>query len=103
MHSTIIQKLSVFSMPKNARMTSMNTLDFKTVGFPKYMSFKMPAKFYNKRIKMIFIDDNGEQKGNYTIKVGFGGFVEYNFADSRCRAVATDGLCRPQSRIFYLT
>lgn len=81
-YSTIIQKLSVFSMPKNARMTSMNTLDFKTVGFPKYMSFKMPAKFYNKRIKMIFIDDNGEQKGNYTIKVGFGGFVEYNFADS---------------------
>ena len=78
-YSTIIQKLSVFSMPKNARMTSMNTLDLKTIGFPKYLSFKIPEEYYNKRIKIIFLNVHNKKKAVYIVKVGFGGFVEYNF------------------------
>lgn len=79
--ATIIQKLSVFSMPKMARLTSMNTLDFKTVGFPKYISFQMDKSFRDKRIDLIFISKDGDVRNSYKVKVGFGGFVEYNFDD----------------------
>lgn len=80
-YSTIIQKLSIFSMPKMARMSSENSLDLKTVGFPKYFSFDLDKAYQNKRLKLTFFDKNKEVKAKYTVKVQFGGFVEYNFAD----------------------
>lgn len=84
-YSTITQQLMPFEFPKIARMTSMNSLPLKSIGFPKYFSFKAPQDYEGKIITVEF--RKARQKGEntfklikrFSIKVGLGGFVEYNF------------------------
>lgn len=80
-YSTIVQKLSVFSMPKMARMTSMNSLELKSIGFPKYLDFEVDKELANKHIQLIFLNKKEEIINRYSVKVAFGGFVQYNFDD----------------------
>ncbi len=80
-YSTIVQKLSVFSMPKMARMTSMNSLELKSIGFPKYLDFEVDKSLANKRIQFIFFNKKKEVISKHVVKVAFGGFVQYNFDD----------------------
>lgn len=81
-YSTIVQKLSIFSMPKMARMTSKNSIALKSVGFPKYINLELDKTYANRRLQLIFLDKNKKLKARYTVKASFGGFVEYNFADT---------------------
>lgn len=77
--STVNQGLEIFKSPKMARMTSMNSLALKSVGFPKYMNFKLGKKFQGKRVKIVFVSRNNKIKSHYIVRVNFGGFVQYNF------------------------
>lgn len=85
--STIVQKLQTFSMPKNARATSANSIELKSIGFPKYVSFSVDENLANKKLKLRFFKKNEKGKypakadAEYTVGVSFGGFAEYNFAD----------------------
>lgn len=78
-YSTIIQQLSIFHLPKMARMTSMNSLDLKSVGFPKWLNFNLNKKYQGQLLQVIFLDKNKKLKSKYEIRVGFGGFCQYNF------------------------
>lgn len=94
--STIVQKLQTFSMPKNARATSANSIELKSIGFPKYVSFAVPKelagskmylRFYKQKPdkhdkdKLLPASRRSKPDADYLISVSFGGFAEYNFAD----------------------
>lgn len=78
-YSTIIQQLSIFHLPKMARMTSMNSLDLKSIGFPKWLNFNLDKKYQGKLLQVAFLDKDKHLKSKYEIRVGFGGFCQYNF------------------------
>lgn len=81
-YSKVIEKLNLFSTPKNARMTSQNTFPLKDVGFPKYISFKFKdPNLKGKKIHLLFKDVEGKLKSKYLLIVNTAGFVEYNFSD----------------------
>lgn len=94
--ATIVQKLQTFSMPKNARATSANSIELKSIGFPKYISFAVSKELAGSKMYLRFYkqkkDKHDPQKtkpasrhskpdAEYLISVSFGGFAEYNFAD----------------------
>ncbi|CAM3194818.1 type IV secretion system protein VirD4 [Lactobacillus bombicola] len=79
-YSTIDQKLNIFTLKKNAKMTSENTIDLKSIGFPKYLSFKLiNPDLEGKIVKLVFKSRRGSIKSTYEMRVNIGGFVEYNF------------------------
>lgn len=78
--STVVQKLDIFTLPKNSRMTSMNTLEMKSIGFPKYLEFQLLDKrLYGELIKINFRDKNNKKLKTNEIRVSQKGFVENNF------------------------
>lgn len=78
--STVVQKLDIFTLPKNSRMTSMNTLEMKSIGFPKYLEFKLlDQRLYGELIKINFRDKNNKKLKTNEIRVSQKGFVENNF------------------------
>lgn len=92
---TILEKLDMFIMPKMARMTSQNSFDLKSIGFPKYLSFSVGEDLYNNHLMLKFYKARKVKKetgqvsyryskspdSQYSVTVKYGGFVEYNFAD----------------------
>lgn len=78
-YSTIIQQLSIFHLPKMARMTSMNSLDLKSIGFPKWLNFNLSKDYQGKLLQVAFLNKDKKLKSKYEIRVGFGGFCQYNF------------------------
>lgn len=91
--STILDRLSMFMMPKMAKMTSLNSLKLKSIGFPKSVSFSVGKDLEKKHLFLRFYfaqkihDSNGKEKISYKPKfdqqfvmgVKSGGFVDYNF------------------------
>ncbi|WP_103661065.1 VirD4-like conjugal transfer protein, CD1115 family [Lactobacillus sp. HT06-2] len=78
--STVVQKLDIFTLPKNSRMTSMNTLEMKSIGFPKYLEFQLlDQRLYGNLIKIIFRDEHHKKLKTNEIRVSQKGFVENNF------------------------
>lgn len=92
--STIMTQLEMFATPKNAKMTSSNSLDLRSVGFPKYLSFKLPGSFRDQIISLNFYhakdkagiainkrDKSISSKPSATFKVrtSAAGFVDYNY------------------------
>lgn len=79
-YSTINDALSLFSTLKNAKMTSQNTLELKSVGFPKYLNFRVKKQALEGQIiEITFLDQQKHKISSYKIKPAIGGFVEYNF------------------------
>ncbi|MGK0607114.1 VirD4-like conjugal transfer protein, CD1115 family [Enterococcus gilvus] len=76
--STAITGLNPYTLPKIAKMSSLSTLDYKSVGFPKYIDFKVHESLLNKRLTVTFF--RGEKElHKERIKVGYQGFCELNF------------------------
>lgn len=75
--STAITGLNPYTLPKIAKMSSQSTLDYKSVGFPKYLDLKVHESLLNKRLTINFL--RGEQVlHKERIKVGYKGFCELN-------------------------
>lgn len=92
--STIMTQLEMFATPKNARMTSANTIDLRSIGFPKYLNFKLASDMGDKTITLAFYhspNSNGvainkadksvsiEPSDTFTVRSSAAGFVDYNF------------------------
>lgn len=92
--STIMTQLEMFATPKNARMTSANTIDLRSIGFPKYLNFKLPSDMGDKAINLAFYhapESNGvpidkadktvsmQPSATFTVRSSAAGFVDYNF------------------------
>lgn len=76
--STAITGLNPYTLPKIAKMSSQSTLDYKSVGFPKYLDLKVHESLLNKRLTINFL--RGEKLlHKERIKVGYKGFCELNF------------------------
>lgn len=61
-------------------MTSMNTLEMKSIGFPKYLEFQLlDQRLYGELIKINFRDNHNKKLKTNEIRVSQKGFVENNF------------------------
>lgn len=76
--STALMGLNPFTLPKVAKMTSLSSLDYKSIGFPKYLDIKLEESMANKRIKITFYR-KGKKIHKEKMKVEFKGFAELNF------------------------
>ncbi|ROY61758.1 type IV secretory protein [Enterococcus faecium] len=76
--STAITGLNPFTLTKIAKMTSQSTIDYKSVGFPKYLDLKLHESLLNQRIVVEFYHQ-GKKFHEERVKVGYRGFCEINF------------------------
>lgn len=76
--STVNQGLQPFEMPKNAKMTSMNSVELKSLGFPKSIDMQLPEIMFNERLLLRFTRGQKVIKTGL-VKVGTNGFTEHNF------------------------
>ncbi len=70
-------------------MTSQSTIDYKSVGFPKYLDLKLHESLLNQRVVVEFYH-KGKKFHEERVKVGYKGFSEINFD---CHLVAGDQVC----------
>lgn len=92
--STIMTQLEMFATPKNAKMTSSNSLDLRSVGFPKYLSFKLPENYGDQIISLSFYHSSSnagiainkhdrsvssKPSAVFNARTSAAGFVDYNF------------------------
>ncbi|HAP7573057.1 TPA: type IV secretory system conjugative DNA transfer family protein, partial [Enterococcus faecium] len=87
--STAITGLNPFTLTKIAKMTSQSTIDYKSVGFPKYLDLKLHESLLNQRVVVEFYH-KGKKFHEERVKVGYKGFCEINFD---CHLVAGDQVC----------
>lgn len=84
-YSSLVQGLQKFQLPQNAAMTSMNSIELRSIGFPKYIKFQISKELAARRIILRFRKpaDQGTKQSKvlaeFPITVGAGGFVDYNF------------------------
>ena len=76
--SIVFDKLDIFQSESIAKMTSANSFDLKSVGFPGSIMFKFEPKLFNKRFKVNFIRD-GQILDSSTIRPNLTGVVNLNF------------------------
>lgn len=78
--STVAEKLTPFTMPSIAKMTSRASIDLKAIGFPKYLDFRVSEKLVNQHLLIKFWNHKNKKLiGVSTAAVGVNGFVEVNF------------------------
>ncbi|EGP5708355.1 type IV secretory protein [Enterococcus faecium] len=87
--STAITGLNPFTLTKIAKMTSQSTIDYKSVGFPKYLDIKLHDSLLNQQITVDFYHQ-GEKIHEEHVKIGYRGFCEINFD---CQLVQGDRIC----------
>ena len=87
--STAITGLNPFTLTKIAKMTSQSTIDYKSVGFPKYLDLKLHESLLNQRISIEFYH-KGTKFHEERVKVGYKGFCEINFD---CHLEQGDQVC----------
>lgn len=75
---TVQQGIDRFQFTDIAKMTSTNSFDMKSVGFPKWIDFSFSSELANKRLKVLFVRD-GKIIGKETIKPNNAGFSTLNF------------------------
>lgn len=76
--STAITGLNPYTLPKIAKMSTTSTIDYKSVGFPKYIDLKVSKDLLNKRLDVVFYRGDKKLKSE-RVKVGYRGFCELNF------------------------
>jgi len=76
--STVHDHLALFQMESIAKMTSTNSFDLKSVGFPKWVTVKFNKSLANKRFKAHF-KRNGVVLDTYGIKTNAEGIATLNF------------------------
>lgn len=77
-YSTVYRGLKPFVLPSLAKMTSRDSFDLKSVGFPKYIDMRVKDELVGQLLKVQFC--RGDQIiGVSAIKVGYHGFIELNF------------------------
>lgn len=81
--STANQGLEPFVDTKFARMTSLNSMDLKTVGFPKNLKGQLPEYFVGKRITISFHKNNAQKTliNTHKVKVKHLGMFNLSFDD----------------------
>ncbi|EGP5080642.1 type IV secretory system conjugative DNA transfer family protein [Enterococcus faecium] len=87
--STAITGLNPFTLTKIAKMTSQSTIDYKSVGFPKYLDLKLHESLLNQRISIKFYHED-KKFHEERVKVGYKGFCEINFD---CHLEQGDQVC----------
>ncbi|HGV8437879.1 TPA: VirD4-like conjugal transfer protein, CD1115 family [Enterococcus faecium] len=87
--STAITGLNPFTLTKIAKMTSQSTIDYKSVGFPKYLDLKLHESLLNQRISIEFYHED-KKFHEERVKVGYKGFCEINFD---CHLEQGDQVC----------
>ncbi len=70
-------------------MTSQSTIDYKSIGFPKYLDLKLHESLLNQRIVVEFYHQ-GKNFHEERVKVGYRGFCEINFD---CHLEQGDHVC----------
>lgn len=70
-------------------MTSQSTIDYKSIGFPKYLDLKLHESLLNQRIVVEFYH-KGKKFHEERVKVGYRGFCEINFD---CHLEQGDHVC----------
>lgn len=82
-YSQMLQGLDLFQLPGNAALTSISSINLRSVGFPKYIKCKFPTALEDKKITVRFRKkiENGKSKiiSEYPVRVGNNGYVDYNF------------------------
>lgn len=76
--STVNEGLSPFELPKNAKMTSLNSLEMKSIGFPKYVTIQFQETMFRQLMNIQFFR-NKKLIAAFKVRVGANGFTEYNF------------------------
>lgn len=77
--ATVAEKLTPFTMPSIAKMTSRSSFDLKSVGFQKYIDFKVSGDLINQTLLLKFINGKtGELIGTINAAIGANGFIEVN-------------------------
>lgn len=76
--STAQTGLNPFTLPKVAKMTTLSSLEYKSLGFPKYLDVHFLETYANKRIKVNFYHKK-KLIHKERLKVEYGGFAELNF------------------------
>lgn len=76
--STALMGLNPFTLPKVAKMTSLSSLDYKSIGFPKYLDIKLEEEMASQRIVVTFLR-KGKKIHKEKMKVESKGFAELNF------------------------
>ncbi|EMW5434672.1 type IV secretory system conjugative DNA transfer family protein [Enterococcus faecalis] len=84
--STAMTGLNPFTLPKVAKMTSISSLDYKSIGFPKYIDAKFHESLMGKRVRVNFYHE-GKLMHKERLKVEYRGFAELNF---NCELVTGD-------------
>lgn len=84
-YSTMLQGLSQFQSHENAALTSMNSIELRSVGFPKFIKFKLSSELAGKKIILRFRNPPRNNSKNskiikeFNLLVGNEGYVDYNF------------------------
>lgn len=82
-YSQVNQGLDMFTLPENAALTSMNSVNLRSIGFPKYVKFQLDEMLDGQRIVLRFRTQIKDGQSNiikeYPVVVGGKGFVDYNF------------------------
>lgn len=76
--SVVFDKLDVFQSENIAKMTSANSFDLKSVGFPGTMTMKFDQRMFNKRVKVNLIRE-GKVLEKMTIRPNLIGIANLNF------------------------
>ena len=84
--STALTGLNPYTLPKVAKMTSLSSLDYKSIGFPKYIDAKFHESMMAKRVQVNFYHE-GKVIHEERLKVEYKGFAELNF---KCNLVSGD-------------
>ncbi|WP_411372718.1 VirD4-like conjugal transfer protein, CD1115 family [Enterococcus thailandicus] len=87
--STAITGLNPFTLSKIAKMTSQSTIDYKSIGFPKYLDLKLHESLLNQRVTVEFYHQE-KKFHEERIKIGYKGFCEINFD---CHLEKGDKIC----------
>ena len=76
--SAVFDKLDIFQSESIAKMTSANSFNLKSVGFPGSITMKFEQRLFNRRFKVNFIRDN-QIIDSSTIRPNLTGIANLNF------------------------
>ena len=76
--SIVFDKLDIFQTENIAKMTSANSFNLKSMGFPGSIMFKFEERLFNRRFRINFIR-NGQVLDSSTIRPNLTGVANLNF------------------------
>lgn len=76
---TVMDALSMFQSPINAKMNSTNSLDLRTIGYPQYIDMKLNAEYMGRIITLNFKNKAGDLVNTFYQRVGAKGLISFSY------------------------